>query len=150
MSQAQPVFSIEKLYVKDLSLEVPNAPFIFMEQEAPNIEVQIQNNGSAIGDGMYEVALTVTVTAKNEDKGYFLVEVIQAGIFRIEGVPEESIEPIMAIACPNILFPYARETVSDAVNRAGFPPVILAPVNFEAIYQQRQAEQATAGEVPIQ
>jgi len=150
MSQAQPVFSIEKLYVKDLSLEVPNAPFIFMEQEAPNIEVQIQNNGSAIGDGMYEVALTVTVTAKNEDKGYFLVEVIQAGIFRIEGVPEESIEPIMAIACPNILFPYARETVSDAVNRAGFPPVILAPVNFEAIYQQRQAEQAAAGEVPIQ
>lgn len=150
MSQAQPVFSIEKLYVKDLSLEVPNAPFIFMEQEAPNIEVQIQNNGSAIGDGMYEVALTVTVTAKNEEKGYFLVEVIQAGIFRIEGVPEESIEPIMAIACPNILFPYARETVSDAVNRAGFPPVILAPVNFEAIYQQRQAEQAAAGEVPIQ
>lgn len=150
MSEQQPVFSIEKLYVKDLSLEVPNAPFVFMEQEAPNIEVQIQNNGSAIGDGMYEVSLTVTVTAKNEDKAYFLVEVSQAGIFRIEGVPEESIEPIMAIACPNILFPYARETVSDAVNRAGFPPVILAPVNFEAIYQQRQAEQAGAGDIPIQ
>ena len=150
MSEQQPVFSIEKLYVKDLSLEVPNAPFVFMEQEAPNIEVQIQNNGSSIGDGMYEVSLTVTVTAKNEDKAYFLVEVSQAGIFRIEGVPEESIEPIMAIACPNILFPYARETVSDAVNRAGFPPVILAPVNFEAIYQQRQAEQAGAGDIPIQ
>ncbi|HEY3433881.1 MAG TPA: protein-export chaperone SecB [Rhodocyclaceae bacterium] len=150
MSEQQPVFSIEKLYVKDLSLEVPNAPFVFMEQEAPNIEVQIQNNGSAIGDGMYEVSLTVTVTAKNGDKAYFLVEVSQAGIFRIEGVPEESIEPIMAIACPNILFPYARETVSDAVNRAGFPPVILAPVNFEAIYQQRQAEQAGAGDIPIQ
>ena len=146
----QPIFNIEKLYVKDLSLEVPNAPFVFMEQEAPNIEVQIQNNGSAIGDGMYEVSLTVTVTAKNGDKAYFLVEVSQAGIFRIEGVPEESIEPIMAIACPNILFPYARETVSDAVNRAGFPPVILAPVNFEAIYQQRQAEQAGAGDIPIQ
>ncbi len=148
--QQQPVFSIEKLYVKDLSLEVPNAPFIFMEQEAPNIEVQIQNNGNAVGEGMFEVVLTVTVTAKNGDKGYFLVEAAQAGIFRIEGVPEESIEPIMAIACPNILFPYARETVSDAVNRAGFPPVILAPVNFEAIYQQRQAEQVNAGEVPIQ
>ncbi|GAB2182627.1 protein-export chaperone SecB [Denitratisoma sp. agr-D3] len=148
--QQQPVFSIEKLYVKDLSLEVPNAPFIFMEQEAPAIEVQIQNNGNAVGEGMYEVVLTVTVTAKNGDKGYFLVEAAQAGIFRIEGVPEESIEPIMAIACPNVLFPYARETVSDAVNRAGFPPVILAPVNFEAIYQQRQAEQAAAGEIPIQ
>ena len=151
MSEQQaPVFSIEKLYVKDLSLEVPNAPYVFMEQEAPNIEVQLQNNGTSVGDGMYEVALTVTVTAKNGDKGYFLVEVVQAGIFRIEGVPAESIEPIMAIACPNILFPYARETVSDAVNRAGFPPVILAPVNFEAIYQQRQAEQTPSSEVPIQ
>jgi len=121
MSEQQaPVFNIEKLYVKDLSLEVPNAPYVFMEQEAPNIEVQLQNNGTSVGDGMYEVALTVTVTAKNGDKGYFLVEVVQAGIFRIEGVPAESIEPIMAIACPNILFPYARETVSDAVNRAGF------------------------------
>lgn len=152
MSEQQPVFSIEKLYVKDLSLEVPNAPFIFMEQEAPNIEVQLQNNGSAVGEGMYEVVLTVTVTAKNGDKGYFLVEAAQAGIFRIEGIPEEAIEPIMAIACPNVLFPYARETISDAVNRAGFPPVILAPVNFEAIYQQRQADQAqtASGEVPIQ
>lgn len=150
MSEQQPVFSIEKLYVKDLSLEVPNAPFIFMEQEAPAIEVQIQNNGNAVGEGMFEVSLTVTVTAKNNDKGYFLVEVAQAGIFRIEGVPQESIEPIMAIACPNILFPYAREAVSDAVNRAGFPPVILAPVNFEALYQQRQAEQGAPSEVPIQ
>lgn len=152
MSEQQPVFSIEKLYVKDLSLEVPNAPFVFMEQEAPNIEVQLQNNGSAVGEGMYEVVLTVTVTAKNGDKGYFLVEAAQAGIFRIEGIPEDAIEPIMAIACPNVLFPYARETISDAVNRAGFPPVILAPVNFEAIYQQRQADQAqtASGEVPIQ
>lgn len=150
--EQQPIFSIEKLYVKDLSLEVPNAPFIFMEQEAPSIEVQLQNNGSVIGEGMYEVVLTVTVTAKHGDKGYFLVEAAQAGIFRIEGVPEEAIDPIMAIACPNVLFPYARETISDAVNRAGFPPVLLAPVNFEALYQQRQDEASpfAGGEVPIQ
>ena len=147
MSDQQPVFSIEKLYVKDLSLEVPNAPMIFMEQEAPSIEVQLANTGAAIGENMYEVVLTVTVTASRGDKGYFLVEVAQSGIFRIENVPQESLDPILAIACPNILFPYAREAVSDAVNRAGFPPVLLAPVNFEALYQQRAQG---AGEVPIQ
>ncbi|HEX5394642.1 MAG TPA: protein-export chaperone SecB [Rhodocyclaceae bacterium] len=150
--QQQAIFSIEKIYVKDLSLEVPNAPFVFMEQEAPAIEVQLQNTATPVGEGMFEVTLTVTVTAKNGEKGYFLVEAAQAGIFRIEGVPEESVEPILGIACPNVLFPYARETVSDAVNRAGFPPVILAPVNFEALYQQRQEAQAQgqSGELTIQ
>lgn len=150
MSDQQPVFSIEKLYVKDLSVEVPNAPSIFLEQEAPAIEVQLSNTGAAISDNLYEATLTVTVTASRGDKGYFLVEVSQAGIFRIENVPQESLDPILAIACPNILFPYAREAVSDAVNRAGFPPVILSPVNFEALYQQRAQEAQAAGEVPIQ
>ena len=150
MSDQQPVFSIEKLYVKDLSLEVPNAPTIFMEQEAPAIEIQLSNSGAAVGENMYEAVLTVTVTASRGEKGYFLVEVAQAGIFRIENVPQESLDPILAIACPNILFPYAREAVSDAVNRAGFPPVLLAPVNFEALYQQRVQELQEAGNIPIQ
>jgi preprotein translocase subunit SecB len=141
-AEQQAEFSIEKLYVKDLSLEVPNAPKIFLEQEAPSIEVQIQNTASSIEDGLYEVTLTATITAKKEDKTYFLVETTQAGIFRIANVPVESLDPILGIACPNILFPYVREVVSDAVNRAGFPAVILVPVNFEAVYQQRQAQLA--------
>jgi preprotein translocase subunit SecB len=141
MSDEQPVFSIEKIYVKDLSLEVPNAPQIFLERETPSIEVQIQSAANAVGEDMYEVALTVTVSAKHDETAFFLVEVVKAGIFQIRNVPEQDLEPILAVACPNILFPYARETVSDAINRGGFPPVILAPVNFEALYQQRLIEQ---------
>jgi len=141
MSDEQPVFSIEKIYVKDLSIEVPNAPQIFLERESPNIEVQIQSNAQGIGEGMFEVALTLTVNAKEGEKAFFLVEVVKAGIFQIRNVPESDMEAILSVACPNILFPYARETISDAVNRAGFPPVILAPVNFEALYQQRLMEQ---------
>ena len=141
MSDQQPVFSIEKIYVKDLSIEVPNAPQIFLVRETPGIEVQIQSGATTIGDGMYEVALTVTVNAKEGEKVFFLVEVVKAGIFQIRHVPEQDMEPILAVACPNILFPYARETISDAINRAGVPPVILAPVNFESLYQQRLMEQ---------
>ncbi len=141
MSDEQPVFSIEKIYVKDLSIEVPNAPQIYLERETPGIEVQIQSAANAIGEGMFEVALTITVNAKQEEKAFFLVEVVKAGIFQIRNVPEQDMEPILAVACPNILFPYARETISDAINRAGFPPVILAPVNFESLYQQRLMEQ---------
>ena len=143
---AQPVFGIEKLYVKDLSIEVPNAPEIFLEREQPQVEIQLNTAGRAVGEGVYEVVLTVTVTAKMGDKTVFLVEVGQAGIFRIQNVPEEQIEPLIAVACPNILFPYAREAVSDAVTRAGFQPIVLQPVNFEGMYMQRlqQAEQAGA------
>lgn len=147
----QPVFGIEKLYVKDLSLEVPNAPQIYLEREAPQVEIQLGTSGSAVGEGAYEVVLTVTVTAKLEDKTVFLVEVGQGGIFRIMNVPDEQIEPLIAVACPNILFPYAREAVSDAVTRAGFQPIVLQPVNFEAMYMQRMQQQAQAPtEVPIQ
>lgn len=141
MSDEQPVFSIEKIYVKDLSIEVPNAPQVFLERETPSIEVQIQSAAQGIGEGLFEVALTITVNAKDGEKAFFLVEVVKAGIFQIRNVPEADMEPILAVACPNILFPYARETISDAVNRAGFPPVILAPVNFESLYQQRLMEQ---------
>ena len=141
MSDEQPVFSIEKIYVRDLSIEVPNAPQIFLERETPSIEVQIQTGAKAVGEGLFEVALTITVNAKDGEKAFFLVEVVKAGIFQIRNVPEQDMDPILAVACPNILFPYARETISDAVNRAGFPPVILAPVNFESLYQQRLMEQ---------
>jgi preprotein translocase subunit SecB len=149
---AQPVFGIEKLYVKDLSLEVPNAPEIFLERDQPQIEIQLNTSGRGVGEGVFEVVLTVTVTAKMGEKTVFLVEVGQAGIFRIQNVPEEQLEPLIAVACPNILFPYAREAVSDAVSRAGFQPIVLQPVNFESMYMQRlqQAEAGAPTEVPIQ
>jgi preprotein translocase subunit SecB len=143
---AQPVFAIEKLYVKDLSVEVPNSPEIFLERDQPQIEIQLNTGGRGVGDGVYEVVLTVTVTAKIGEKTVFLVEVGQAGIFRIQNVPEEQIEPLIAVACPNILFPYAREAVSDSVGRAGFQPIVLQPVNFEGMYMQRlQQQEAQAG-----
>lgn len=156
MSEQQaPVFSIEKIYVKDLSLEVPNAPHCFLERDPPAVDLQLQTRGQAVGDGIFDVVLTTTVTAKIGDKTLFLVEVSQAGLFHIRNVPEQDIEPIVAVACPNILFPFAREAVADAVSRAGFPPVLLAPVNFEDAYRQRMTEnsqQAPAGphEVTIQ
>lgn len=146
----QPVFAIEKLYVKDLSVEVPNAPEIYLEQEAPQVAVQLNTTGRGIGDGVFEVVLTVTVTTTLGEKTVFLVEVGQAGIFRIQNVPEEQLEPLVAIACPNVLFPYAREAISDAVTRAGFQPVLLQPVNFEAMYMQRMQEQQVAPEATLQ
>ena len=150
MSEA-PVFNIEKIYAKDLSLENPHAPQVFLERDAPEIEVQLHTEGGVIGESLFEVVLTVTVTAKLAEKTMFLVEAGQAGIFQLRNVPQEDIDPILAVACPNILFPYVRETISDIVVRAGFPPVLLAPVNFEAMYQQRQAaQQQELTEVPIQ
>ena len=146
----QPVFGIEKLYVKDLSVEVPNAPEIFLEQDAPQVEIQLNTSGRGVGDNVFEVVLTVTVTAKMEEKTVFLVEVGQAGVFRIMNVPDEQIEPLLAVACPNILFPYARETVSDAVTRAGFAPIVLQPVNFESMFMQRMQEAAASAQQTLQ
>lgn len=142
--QENPVFAIEKLYVKDLSVEVPNAPQIFLERDAPQIGIQLQTRAQGVGEGVFEVTLTTTVTSKIGEKTVFLVEVGQAGIFRVQNVPEENMDPLLSIACPNILFPYAREVVSDAVSRAGFPPVLLQPVNFEALYMSRLQEQESA------
>ena len=146
--EQQPVFNIEKIYVKDLSLEIPHAPRIFLERETPEVNIQLHTKGERIDEGMYEVLLTITVTAKTKDKTMFLVEVQQAGVFQIRHVPEADMDPVLGIACPNILFPYLRETVSDIVTRAGFHAVILNPVNFEALYLQRkqQAEQAAASQ----
>ena len=144
MSQAEsPVFAIEKLYVKDLSVEVPNAPQIFLEQTSPQVDIQLRSEGSGLGDGMFEVVLTVTVTAKLEDgKTVFLVEAKQAGIFEIRGIPEEQMGGVIGVACPQIIYPYLRGNVADIVTRAGFPPVHLAEINFQAMYEQQAAAQA--------
>lgn len=140
----QPVFTIEKVYLKDLSLEVPNSPQVFLERETPKVDIQLTTSASPLDDGHYEVVLTVTATATLNEKSVFLVEAQQAGVFQIRNLPRESLEPVLGVTCPNILFPYARETVSDAVVRAGFPPFLLAPVNFEALYQQRMQQTQNA------
>ena len=132
----QPVFSIEKIYLKDLSLEIPGAPQVFSEREAPQLDVNIHNAATVVDKGIYEVVLTATVTAKNKDKTAFLVEVAQAGIFQIRNVAERDLDPVLAIACPNILFPYVREVVSSVIARAGFPTFLLNHLSFEALYQQ--------------
>jgi preprotein translocase subunit SecB len=141
MSEAQqPMFNIEKIYLKDLSLEVPGGPQTFMQPEQPQLEIQLDQQSQRINDFLFEVTLVITVTAKRDDKTLFLVEASQSGVFQIRNVPEAELAPVLGIVCPNVLFPYARETVSDVITRAGFPPVLLAPVNFEALFQQRAAQ----------
>ncbi|MDA0225317.1 MAG: protein-export chaperone SecB [Proteobacteria bacterium] len=142
MSDVEPTFQIEKIYVKDLSLELPNAPQVFMQTEQPQLEVQINNESALVSEGIYEVTVGVTITARAGESTLFLVEALQAGIFQVRGVPQEDLEPLLGIACPTILYPYVRETVSDMVTRGGFPPVLLAPVSFEALYAQRLQQQA--------
>lgn len=139
----QPAFAIEKIYVKDLSLEIPHAPAIFLEREQPEIDLQLASEATQLEEGIFQSSITVTVTAKVGEKVMFLVEATQAGIFQIRNVPTAELDPILGVTCPNILFPYVRETVSDVVNRAGFPPVILTPINFEALYAQQQASQTS-------
>ena len=137
----QPVFSIEKIYLKDLSLEIPGAPQVFAERESPQIDVNIHNSAKALETGIFEVILTATITAKHKDKTAFLVEVAQAGIFQIRNIGERDLDPVLAIACPNILFPYVRETVSNVILRAGFPTFLLNHLSFEALYQQHLQQQ---------
>jgi preprotein translocase subunit SecB len=134
--------SIEKIYVKDLSLENPGAPQSFQQTESPQVEVGLRTRGEQIERDVYEVVLTLTVTARVADKTVFLVELSQAGVFGIRGVAPDQVQPIVAIHCPTVLFPYAREAVADATMRAGFPPVQLAPINFEVLYQQQLAQMA--------
>src|SRR5512134_1435153 len=138
----QPVFSIEKVYVKDASVETPNSPQAFLEPAQPQVEVQLQNAAQRLNEALFEVVVTVTVTAKAADKTLFLVEAAQAGIFRIQHVPAADLDPILGVACPNILFPYAREVVAELIGRAGFPAIHLQPVNFEAMYAARLEAEA--------
>ncbi len=143
----QPVFNMEKIFVKDLSLEIPHAPQIFLEREAPQIDIQLLPQATSVEEGVYEVVITATVTAKIGEKVMFLVEAKQAGIFRISNLPSTDMEVVLAVMCPNILFPYLRETVSSITVRGGFPPVLLNPINFDALYQQ-QKQQAQADTPP--
>ena len=136
-----PVFQIQRVYLKDLSLEQPNSPAILLEQDQPTVDIQLGVEASPVADGLYEVAVTATVQTKIKDKTVFLVEAKQAGIFEIRNLPEDQMGPIMGIACPQIVYPYLRGNVADIINRAGFPPVHLAEINFQAMYEQQQQQQ---------
>ena len=148
-SPAQASFQIEKLYIKDLSLEVPNAPQVFMQTENPQLEIQVRNEGAQFADGLYEVTVTVTVTARAGEKTVFLAEAAQAGIFSVRGIPAEDLDPLLGIGCPTILYPYVREAISDLVTRAGFPAVVLAPVSFEQIYMDRRRQAADGPKIEL-
>ena len=140
----QPVFNIQRIYLKDMSLEQPNSPAIFLEQEGPSMEVAIDIDSETLADAIYEATITITVTAKIRDKVAFLVEGKQAGIFEARNIPEDQLEPLLGIACPNILYPYLRANIADMVTRAGFPPIHLNEINFEVFYHQRKQALAQA------
>jgi len=133
----QPVFQIQRVYLKDMSLEQPNSPAIFLEQEAPSIEVSVDVGVETLAEGIYESTVTITVTSKVKEKIAFLVEGKQAGIFEARNIPADQLDPLLGIGCPNIVYPYLRANIADLITRAGFPPVHLAEINFEVFYQQR-------------
>ncbi len=143
MSETQdPVFQIQRVYLKEASLEQPNSPAILLEQEQPTVDIQLGVNASPVAEGIYEVSVTATVHTKIKEKTVFLVEATQAGIFEVRNLPQEQMGPIMGIACPQIVYPYLRGNVADMMQRAGFPPVHLSEINFQAMYEQQQAAQA--------
>lgn len=137
-----PVFQIQRVYLKDVSLEQPNSPEILMQQEQPSVDIQLGVETKPVVDGIFEVTVTATVHTKIEDKTVFMVEAKQAGIFEVRNIDPEQIGSILGIACPQIVYPYLRGNVADVIQRAGFPPVHLAEINFQAMYQQ-QVEAAT-------
>ena len=146
---AQPTFAIQRVYLKDASLEIPNAPQVFLETEAPNVEVQLDVGNTLVLEGIHEVTVTVTVTTRVKEQVAFLVEAKQAGIFEIRGVPDEQMEPLLGIVCPNIVYPYLRANVSDLITRTGFPPIHLAEINFEAFFNQRKQSVENTAPSPL-
>jgi len=144
-AEQQGQFNIQKVYTKDISFEAPNSPKIFTEKWEPQNNLDLNTNASPIGENTYEVVLSLTVTAKLGETTAYLCEIHQAGIFSIEGFSDSDLHGMLGSFCPNILFPYAREAVSDIVTRGGFPQLLLAPINFDALYQQHM-QQAQAAE----
>lgn len=148
MSDQTPVFQIQRVYLKEASLEQPNSPAILLEQEQPSVDIQLGVQAAPVTDGIFEVTVTATVHTKINDKTVFLVESKQAGIFEIRNVPEDQMGQIMGIACPQIVYPYLRGNVADLIQRAGFPPVHLSEINFQAMFEQQQLAQAQAAAAP--
>lgn len=143
---AEPVFSIQRMYLKDLSLELPNAPLIFTQSEAPSVEIGMDVGVEALDATLYEVTVTATVTTRVKDQVAFLIEAKQAGIFECRHMPPEQLDPVLGIVCPGIVYPYLRATIADVITRASFPPIHLAEINFQAFYEQRLSQlQADGG-----
>lgn len=140
MADQDPVFQIQRVYLKEASLEQPNSPAILLEQQQPSVDIQLGVETASVAEGVFEVSVTATVQTKIADRTVFLVEAKQAGIFEIRNLPDEQMGPIMGIACPQIVYPYLRGNVADLIQRAGFPPVHLAEINFQAMYEQQQAQ----------
>ena len=137
----QPGFALEKLYLKDVSVEVPNSPEIFTIREQPKIGIELNNETKPLADGYYEVSLQLTITSEINNQNAFVIDLVQAGIFVIKNIPDDGLEAVLSITCPNILFPYAREAISNLTVKAGFNPVQLQPINFEALYMQEKQKQ---------
>ena len=133
-------FQVQKIYLKDVSVETPNSPEVFKEEWKPEVNIQLGNTAKKLADNVHEIVLTITVTAKQGETTAYLVEVHQAGIFTAAGFPEQEIGPLVGSYCPSLLFPYAREAISDLVTKAGFPQMLLQPVNFDMIYAQHQQQ----------
>lgn len=143
-SNNAPVFQIQRVYLKDLSLEQPNSPQILLEQTQPQVEINLTLSAESVVDGIYEVGVTATVTTKVGEKTLFLIEAKQAGIFEIRNIPDDQLQAIVGIACPGIIYPYLRAIISDVCTRAGFPPVILSEVNFQAMFEAQRAQAQNA------
>jgi len=137
-----PAFNLQRVYLKDMSVELPNAPQIFLEQEGPQVEISINVGGQRLADTVFESSATITVTTRIGDKVLYLIEATQAGIFEIANVPDEQLDPLLGIVCPTMLYPYLRANVADAITRTSLPPLHLAEVNFQALYEQRIAQMA--------
>ena len=144
MADQDPVFNIQRVYLKEASLEQPNSPAILLDAEQPALEINLGVNAENVAEGIFEVAVTATVTSKIGEKTVFLAECKQAGIFEIRNVPEDQMAGVIGVACPQIVYPYLRSNVADLIQRGGFPPVHLAEINFQAMYEQQQAAQAQA------
>ena len=146
MADETPAFNIQRMYLKDLSLEQPNSPQILLEQGQPQVDINLQMGAEQVADGVYEITVTATVTAKIKDKTLFLVEAKQAGIFEIRNVPQDQLQGIVSIVCPQMVYPYLRAIVSDVCTRAGFPPILLTEVNFQAMFEAQQQARAEQGQ----
>jgi preprotein translocase subunit SecB len=141
VQDAAPVFQIQRVYLKELSLEQPNSPAILLETEQPATDIQLAIDAQPVAEGIYELCIIATVTTKIKDRTVFLVEAKHAGIFEIRNMPQEQLNPVLGIACPQIVYPYLRASVADIITRAGFPPVHLAEINFQAMYEAQMAQQ---------
>ena len=140
--ETHPVFTIQRMYLKDLSLEQPNSPAILLEQQQPQVDINLAISAETVAEGIFEVAVTATVTTKVQERTLFLIEAKQAGIFEIRDLPSDQMQAILGIACPGMVYPYLRAIVSDVCTRAGFPPVVLSEVNFQAMFEAQQQQLA--------